>query len=233
MLGVGSRRTCDDIIKSGRVVVDGEHTADPARRVDPQKTRITIDGAPFGKPQRPLVLLMNKPTGVVSTVSDPEGRPTVVDLCKKYTRTKRLFPVGRLDINTTGLILLTNDGELCYRLTHPRFQIARTYQVRVRGLMNERKLAGLQKLASPSRRSRDDRSSVELLKQLNRESVLKITLREGRNRQVRRMCESVGLRVVKLRRIRFGPLTIRKLPLGAVRPLEKAEMDRLRRHVSD
>jgi 23S rRNA pseudouridine2605 synthase len=99
--------------------------------------------------------------------------------------------------------------------------------------MNERKLTGLQKFASPSRRSRHDRSSVEMLKQHNRESVLKITLREGRSRQVRRMCESVGLRVVKLRRVRFGPLTIRKLPLGAVRPLEKAEMDRLRRHVSD
>jgi pseudouridine synthase len=99
--------------------------------------------------------------------------------------------------------------------------------------MSEKKLVGLRKLASPSRRSRDDRSSVDLLKQLNRESVLKITLREGRNRQVRRMCESMGLRVVKLRRVRFGPLTIHGLPLGAVRPLEKAEMDRLRRHVSD
>ncbi len=233
MLGVGSRRTCDDIVKSGRVIVDGDHTADPSLRVDPRKTRITIDGVPFGKPQRPLVLVLNKPTGVVSTAKDPQGRPTVLDLCKKYTRTRRLFPVGRLDINTTGLILLTNDGELCYRLTHPRFQIARVYHVSVRGLMNERKLTGLQKFASPSRRSRHDRSSVEMLKQHNRESVLKITLREGRSRQVRRMCESLGLRVVKLRRVRFGPLTIRNLPLGAVRPLEKAEMDRLRRHVSD
>ena len=233
MLGVGSRRTCDDIVKSGRVIVDGDHTADPSLRVDPRKTRITIDGVPFGKPQRPLVLVLNKPTGVVSTAKDPQGRPTVLDLCKKYTRTRRLFPVGRLDINTTGLILLTNDGELCYRLTHPRFQIARVYHVSVRGLMNERKLTGLQRFASPSRRSRDDRSSVEMLKQHNRESVLKITLREGRSRQVRRMCESLGLRVVKLRRVRFGPLTIRNLPLGAVRPLEKAEMDRLRRHVSD
>jgi pseudouridine synthase len=233
MLGVGSRRSCDEIVTSGRVVVDGHRTTDPSVRVDPTKTRISIDNVPLRKPKRQLVLVLNKPAGVVSTVRDPEGRRTVLDLCRKYTRTRRLFPVGRLDINTTGLILLTNDGELCYRLTHPRFQIPRTYHVRVRGLMSEKKLVGLRKLASPSRRSRDDRSSVDLLKQLNRESVLKITLREGRNRQVRRMCESMGLRVVKLRRVRFGPLTIHGLPLGAVRPLEKAEMDRLRRHVSD
>jgi pseudouridine synthase len=220
-------------VTSGRVVVDGHRTTDPSVRVDPTKTRISIDNVPLRKPKRQLVLVLNKPAGVVSTVRDPEGRRTVLDLCRKYTRTRRLFPVGRLDINTTGLILLTNDGELCYRLTHPRFQIPRTYHVRVRGLMSEKKLVGLRKLASPSRRSRDDRSSVDLLKQLNRESVLKITLREGRNRQVRRMCESMGLRVVKLRRVRFGPLTIHGLPLGAVRPLEKAEMDRLRRHVSD
>jgi 23S rRNA pseudouridine2605 synthase len=233
MLGVGSRRSCDEIVLAGRVIVDGRRTTDPSVRVEPAKTRISLDGVPLGRPQRQFVLVLNKPTGVVSTVRDPQGRPTVVDLCKKYARGRRLFPVGRLDINTTGLILLTNDGELCYRLTHPRFETPRTYHVRVRGLINEKKLTGLRKLASPSRRSRDDRSSVEMLKQLNRESVLKITLREGRNRQVRRMCESVGLRVVKLRRVRFGPLTIRALPLGAVRPLEKAEMDRLRRHLSD
>jgi pseudouridine synthase len=204
---------------------------DLSTRVVPGVSRITIDRVSLGRPPRPLVLLLNKPTGVVSTVSDPFGRPTVLDMCKKYARSRRLFPIGRLDINTTGLILLTNDGELCYRLTHPRFEIARTYHVRVRGLINEKKLVGLRKLASPLHRSRNSRSSVELLKQLNRESVLNITLREGRNRQVRRMCESMGLRVVKLRRVRFGPLTVRGLPLGAVRPLEKAEMEGLRRLV--
>jgi len=232
MLGAGSRRRCDEMVLAGRVIVDGQRATDPSLRVDPEKARIRVDNVPFGRPQRPLVLLLNKPTGVVSTVADPMGRPTVIDLCKKYSRNRRLFPVGRLDVNTTGVILLTNDGELCYRLTHPRFQIQRTYHARVRGLMSEKKLIGLRKLASPSRRSRDDRTSVELLRQLNRESVLKITLREGRNRQVRRMCEAVGLRIVKLRRVQFGPLTTRKLPIGAVRPLEKAEMDRLTRLMS-
>ena len=233
MLGAGSRRRCDEMILAGRVTVDGQRIKDPSVRVKPGATRVTIDKAPLGQPQNALVLVLNKPTGVVSTVSDPFGRPTVIDLCGKYSRRKRLFPVGRLDVNTTGLILLTNDGELCYRLTHPRFQIPRTYHVRVRGTMSERKLIGLQKLVSAPSKSHDVRPSVELLKELPRESVLKITLREGRNRQVRRMCESFGLRVVKLRRVRFGPLTIRKLPMGSVRPLEKSEMERLWRHIGD
>lgn len=215
------------MIAAGRVSVDGKRVRDPSVRIDPSTARITLDGTKLGRPPSPLVLLLNKPTGVVSTAADPFGRPTVVDLCKKYTRSRRLFPVGRLDINTTGLILLTNDGELCYRLTHPRFGIARTYHVRVRGLVNDKKISGLRKLASPSRRSHDSQSTVELVKHLDRESILRITLREGRNRQVRRMCESFGLTVVRLRRVRFGPLTIRKLPLGAVRPLSKAELTRL------
>lgn len=227
MLGVASRRHCDEMIAAGRVSVDGKRVRDPSVRIDPSTARITLDGTKLGRPPSPLVLLLNKPTGVVSTAADPFGRPTVVDLCKKYTRSRRLFPVGRLDINTTGLILLTNDGELCYRLTHPRFGIARTYHVRVRGLVNDKKISGLRKLASPSRRSHDSQSTVELVKHLDRESILRITLREGRNRQVRRMCESFGLTVVRLRRVRFGPLTIRKLPLGAVRPLSKAELTRL------
>lgn len=229
MLGAGSRRTCDDIVTAGRVTVDGRRVQDPATRVIPGTSRVKLDNVELGDPPRSLVLVLNKPTGVVSTVTDPYGRPTVLDLCRRYTRARRLFPVGRLDVNTTGLILLTNDGNLCYRLTHPRFQIPKTYHVRVRGSMNEKKLVGLRKLAVGRHRVRDKRSSVELVKRLDRESILEITLHEGRNRQVRRMCETVGLRVVKLRRVRFGPLTIRKLPLGAVRPLEKREMERLER----
>jgi pseudouridine synthase len=231
MLGAGSRRACDEMVTSGRVTVDGQRVTDLSTRIAPGASQIHIDNVSLGQPPRPLVLILNKPAGVVSTVADPFGRPTVLELCKKYTRSRRLFPVGRLDFNTTGLILLTNDGALCYRLTHPRFRIPRTYHVRVRGVVDNKKLIGLRKLASSSRRSHENRFSVELLKQLQRESVLKITLREGRNRQVRRMCESMGLRIVKLRRVSFGPLTIRKLPLGAVRPLRKAEMEQLR-HVT-
>ncbi|MFH1754176.1 MAG: pseudouridine synthase [Candidatus Latescibacterota bacterium] len=173
---------------------------------------------------------MNKPTGVVSTSSDPMGRPTVVDICKKYANNKRLFPVGRLDINTTGVILLTDDGLLCYRLTHPRFHIPRTYQTHVRGIVTDAKMSKLNRLSESQPRGGPagiERRNVELIRQFNRESILRITLYEGKNRQVRRMCEAVGLRVVKLKRIRFGPVTIRKLPVGAVRPLTKKEIDNL------
>jgi 23S rRNA pseudouridine2605 synthase len=220
------------MVIAGRVTINGKPVTDPSLRVDPATARIRVDNQPLREPRRPLVLLFNKPTGVVSTVEDPQGRPTVMEFCKKYSRSRRLFPVGRLDVNTTGLLLLTDDGELCYRLTHPRFEIRRTYHVRVRGLMNVKKVEALQRMVSASGQARRDRSVVELVKQLPRESILRITLREGRNRQVHRMCESVGLRVIKLRRVQFGPLTIRHLPLGAVRPLRTDEVDELRRLVA-
>lgn len=228
MLGAGSRRSCDEIISAGRVEVDGRRVCDPATRVVPGLNRVTLDKAPLETPPRPVVLILNKPAGYVCTVSDPQGRPTILDLCKKYARRRRLFPVGRLDFNTTGLILLTNDGLLCYRLTHPRFQIARTYQVRAKGRFDERKLGILENVASRSRDAARRERCVEVVRRQDNDTILNITLREGRNRQVRKMCESVGLRVVKLRRTRFGPLTIRNLPLGSVRPLEKKELQKLR-----
>ena len=229
MLGVGSRRACDDIILAGRVVVDGRRVKEPGIQVVPGITRVSLDKSPLSNPPRRMVLLLNKPAGVMSTVSDPEGRPTVLDFCKRYARKRRLFPVGRLDFNSTGLILLTNDGSLCYRLTHPRFEIPRTYQVRVRGFMSPRKLARLTRMALESVRVKKPREPVAILKRGERESVLKITLHEGKNRQVRRMCETVGLRVVRLRRVGYGPISIRKLPLGSVRPLEPKELQSLER----
>ncbi|UCH82871.1 MAG: rRNA pseudouridine synthase [Candidatus Latescibacterota bacterium] len=228
MLGVGARRACDDIIVAGRVKVDNRTVRVVGTRVVPGQNRVSVDGVPVENPQRPVVVLLNKPLGVVSTVSDPLQRPTVVDLCRRYARKRRLYPVGRLDINTTGAILLTNDGMLCYRLTHPRYQISRIYVVRVRGLVNERKLNRLDKLAMPRRSSGAQWTGVRFAKEIGRESLLRITLREGRNRQVRKMCESVGLKVIQLKRVQFGPITIRKLPLGACRPLEKGELDKLK-----
>jgi len=245
MVGIAARRECDQIIAAGRVTVDGHRVTSPAVRVVPGVSRVSVDKTPIEKPTRPIVLILNKPTGVVSTASDPEGRPTVVDLCRGYGKRRRLFPVGRLDVNTTGLLLLTNDGMLCYRLTHPRFQIPRTYHVRVRGLVDPRRMTRLaRQLTVPGEAPRHRRaskrstsgparsspgSSVELIKEMGRESILKIVLHEGRNRQVRRMCEAVGLRVVKLKRVRFGPLSVRGLPLGAVRPLEPKELDKIYR----
>jgi 23S rRNA pseudouridine2605 synthase len=144
--------------------------------------------------------------------------------------------VGRLDVNTTGALLITNDGLLCYRLTHPKFEVPRTYVARVRGQVTAKGLARMRRMAHGATRgkakgSRDggDRGGVEVVKELGKVTVLKVSLREGRNRQVRRLCEAAGLRVVKLKRVSFGPLSVRKLPLGAVRPLERREIERLER----
>ncbi len=235
LVGVGSRRTCDEVIRAGRVSIDGKRIEEPGVSVTPGANRICIDGVALENPPHRIVMILNKPTGVVSTVSDPLGRPTVIDLCKRLARGKRIFPVGRLDINTTGAILLTNDGLLCYRLTHPRFKIPRTYYVRVRGSVTEKSVARLSHLAGaglsrqPGHRSG---TPVEFVGTAKGESILRVTLHEGKNRQVRKMCEDVGLRIIKLKRIRFGPVTIRKLPLGAVRFLEKRELELLDRITS-
>jgi 23S rRNA pseudouridine2605 synthase len=227
LIGLGSRRACDELIKSGRISVDSKKITSLATSIQPGENIVYLDGRPLEKPKTTTILVLNKPAGVVSTASDPEGRPTVIDLCKKIAKKKRLFPVGRLDINTSGVILLTNDGALCYRLTHPRFQIPRTYLARVRGAMSDKKIDKLNRLAGHGQAKNHSvgmRPKVEPVKQLKHESILRITLHEGKNRQVRKMCEAVGFRVVKLKRIRFGPVTIRKLPLGAVRPLHQREI---------
>jgi pseudouridine synthase len=229
-LGVAARRACDDLIAAGKVQVDGRRVTAPGTRVVPGVNSVSVDGVKLDKPARSLVLLFHKPTGVVSTVSDPQGRPTVMEFCKRYAKRRRLFPVGRLDVNTTGALLLTNDGLLCYRLTHPRFEIPRAYTVRVRGGFSEAKLERLRRMAKGDKRTASSRggpSSVDLVKRLDKVTILRITLVEGRNRQVRRMCEAVGLRVVKLKRTNFGPISIRNLPLGSVRPLTKRELDHL------
>ena len=230
-LGVGSRRGCDAIIAAGRVRIDGRIVRELGTRVVPGASAITVDGRAVARPPRRIVFLLHKPKGYVSTVSDPEGRPTVIDLIRPIARKHRLFPVGRLDVNTTGALLITNDGELCYRLTHPRFGIARVYQVRVRGDVSDAQIRRLFRLAKEGVRDveqpRATRPAVELVAQLEKEAVLKVTLLEGRNRQVRLMCEEVGLRVVALKRLSFGPISVRRLPLGAARPLERRELDRL------
>jgi 23S rRNA pseudouridine2605 synthase len=239
-LGVASRRACDAFIAAGRVRVDGRIVREPGTRVTPGESSIEVDGARLGSPPRRVVLILNKPKGFVSTVTDPEGRPTVLDLCGPMGKRQRLFPVGRLDVNTTGALLLTNDGFLCYRLTHPRFGIARVYQVRVRGELDESRLRRLEKMAAadarvarPARAAPGakqeprPRPSVEVVARLEKESVLRVTLLEGRNRQVRRMCEAVGLRVVALKRLSFGSISVRKMPVGAVRTLTTKELARL------
>jgi 23S rRNA pseudouridine2605 synthase len=207
-------------VRAGRVMVDGRPATDPARDVD-ESSRVEVDGRPVA-PEPHEVHMLNKPPGVVSTARDTHGRPTVVELVRSQ---RRLYPVGRLDADTTGLLLLTNDGELAERLTHPRYEVEKVYRARVeprrvpeRALRSLRAGVALEDgIASPARVRRLAKGEIE------------IAIREGRKRQVRRMLEAVGHRVVELERVAFGPLGLRGLEPGQSRRLTKAEVERLRR----
>ncbi|HWI70500.1 MAG TPA: pseudouridine synthase [Baekduia sp.] len=221
--GVASRRAAEEIIRDGRVKIGDETVTDPARDVD-GSLPVTVDGKAIHAPDERVVWMVHKPRGVVSTAKDTHNRPTVVAMVDAPGT--RLYPVGRLDADTTGLILLTDDGDLANRLTHPRYEVPKTYVAEV----------GRGGVAVPDQALRRLREGVELedgvtapagIRQL-RPGVLEITLREGRKRQIRRMCDAVGQPVAKLQRIAFGPLRLEGLGVGGVRRLSPAEVQRLR-----
>lgn len=217
--GVASRRASEDIIRAGRVRVDGATITDPGLDVG-SAAEVTVDGATVPTAPERVVYALNKPSGVLSTASDPQGRPTVVELVREPAR---LYPVGRLDIDTTGLILLTNDGELAHRLTHPRFEVEKTYRAvvanpPVREGALQRLREGVQLEDGPTAPARVKRVKAD---------TLELVLHEGRKRQVRRMCEQVGHPVRRLERIRLGPLALGALAPGAYRRLSAAEVGRL------
>jgi 23S rRNA pseudouridine2605 synthase len=216
--GVASRRAAEELIRAGRVTVGGETVTDPARDVGDEDV-ITFDDRPVAATEsvQRLVYAVNKPLGVVSTASDPQRRRTIVSLVPSNAR---LYPVGRLDVDTTGLILLTNDGDLAHRLTHPSFEVEKTYRARVDGgpvrdMALRRLRAGV--------RLEDGMTSPARVRRV-RPDVLELTIHEGRNRQIRRMCEAVGHRVRALERIRFGPLDLGSLAPGTSRQLTAAEI---------
>ncbi len=220
--GVASRRAAEEIVRAGRVTVGGETVLDPARDVD-EHSGVAVDGHPAEEAEERVVYLANKPAGVLSTASDPYGRPTVVGLVGERDG-RRLYPVGRLDADSTGIILLTNDGELANRLTHPRFQVAKTYRARVVGGPVGK--AALRVLRDGVELE-DGRTAPADVRSLGRDE-LEITIREGRNRQVRRMCEAVGHPVIALERVAFGQLRLDGLQQGSYRRLSDAEVKRLR-----
>ena len=216
--GVASRRKAEEIIGKGMVTVGGEVVTDPARNVEGGDD-VRVNGKPVAAETRE-VWMVNKPAGVVSTAREPGSRPAVVDLVETRAR---LYPVGRLDADSTGLLLLTNDGELANRLTHPRFEVSKTYRAQLRSAISDGEVARLRSgveledgLTAPAKVERLGSREIE------------IVLREGRNRQVRRMVEAVGNRVVALRRVRFGPLGLGGLKEGAARRLAGDEIARLR-----
>jgi 23S rRNA pseudouridine2605 synthase len=217
--GVASRRAAETIIRSGRVTVDGVTVQDPARDVSSEHT-VTLDGRPVCEESTRAVYVLNKPLGVVSTASDPQRRPTVVSLVASELR---LYPVGRLDIDTTGLLLLTNDGALAQRLTHPSFEVPRTYRaVLARPPILESALRSLREGVELE----DGPTAPAGVRRLAADTI-ELTIHEGRKRQVKRMCEHVGHPVRALQRVRFGPLELGALKPGEYRRLTAAELARL------
>jgi 23S rRNA pseudouridine2605 synthase len=218
--GVASRRSAEELIAAGRVRVDGVQVRDPARDVG-DENRVEVDGQVLSGPEARVVYAVHKPVGVLSTARDTHGRPTVVELVGEG---RRLYPVGRLDADSSGLILLTNDGELANRLTHPRYGVPKIYHARVGGgPVSPRALQmlrdGVQLEDGPTRSARVRRLRPDLLE---------LTIVEGRNRQVRRMCEAVGHPVIALERVRLGPVGLGDLKGGAHRRLSEAEVAKLR-----
>jgi len=222
--GVASRRKCEELIAAGRVKVNGEIIATPGRKVDPEHDRIEVDGKLIALPREHTYLLLNKPVGYVSTVRDPQGRPTVMDLVRT---SQRLYPVGRLDTESEGLLLLTDDGELTQRLTHPSYEHEKEYHLWVEGQPTARTLQHLRQgieledgFTWPA--------EVTILRHEAGGTWLRFVIHEGRKRQLRRMCQAVGHPVRRLIRVRMGPLILGDLPPGQHRPLTKEEQELLR-----
>jgi 23S rRNA pseudouridine2605 synthase len=218
--GVGSRRASEALIAAGRVRVNGE-VARLGDRADADTDRIEVDGAVIGVRAGLVHYLLNKPAGAVTTASDPQGRPTVVGLVPARPR---VFPVGRLDADTEGLLLLTNDGELAHRLTHPSFGVDKEYLAEVEGRPTRGALRRLREGVDL-----DDGPTAPAKVSVVGERLLRITIHEGRNRQVRRMCEAVGHPVRRLVRVRIGPIADRRLAPGEWRALERDEVRALER----
>jgi 23S rRNA pseudouridine2605 synthase len=219
--GVASRRAAETMIAAGRVSLDGELVTDPARDVG-EAAQVCVDGRPLSGPERRATYALHKPVGVLSTAKDTHGRATVLDLLPDEGL--RLYPVGRLDADSSGLILLSNDGELANRLTHPSFEVPKTYRARLAGrAVNADAVARLRKGVVLD----DGPTAAAQVRRIG-EHELELTIHEGRNRQVRRMIAAVGYQVLELRRVRFGPLRLGGLKQGEHRRLSEQELRALR-----
>ncbi|TPG73390.1 rRNA pseudouridine synthase [Brevibacillus laterosporus] len=223
--GVASRRSCEELIKQGRVKVNGQVITELGTKVNASVDQILVDNKSIAQEEHVYVLL-HKPTGVITSMSDPEGRKTVRDLIKQIPQ--RVYPVGRLDFDTSGLLIMTNDGELANRLAHPSFEMDKVYRAWVKGIPTSESVLRLAK----GIKLEDGMTSPGKAKILERDTnknraLLELTIHEGRNRQVRRMCQAIGHPVVTLQRIRISFLTLGNLGLGSYRFLQKEEVERL------
>jgi len=225
--GLGSRRACEDLIRSGRVTVAGATVTEVGRKVNLKTDRVLVDNESI-RPARPAYYMVNKPKGMLCTNRDPAGRPRVIDL---FPRTAgRVFPIGRLDENTVGLILVTNDGETSHRLAHPKFRVPKVYQVLVAGLPSPETLKQLRAGLYFS----DGQFKVDRIRKLGRRgrsTLLEVSLKEGRNREIRRLFARIGHKVMKLERVQFGPLKLRGVAVGHSRRLSREEVTLLKNYV--
>ncbi len=227
--GLCSRRKADEFILAGRVVVNGVPEVNPGRQVSPQDA-VAVDGRLLTGAQNFCYLMLYKPVQVVCTVSDPEGRPTVMDYLPEQLRKLRLYPVGRLDYFSEGLLLLTNDGQLAQRLTHPRHHQPKTYEVFVRGAVPEAALATMRRGMLLAEGEKLMPVKVDA-RPLQGRTLLRMVLHQGVNRQIRRMCRDLGLVILSLKRVAQGPLELKELAVGTARQLTQAEVAALKKSV--
>lgn len=224
--GLASRRQAEEMIAQGRVTVDGEVITQPGVKADPYLQRICLDGTPLKRQEALEYWLVHKPRGVVCTVKDPQGRQRVVDLLPPDAG--RVYPVGRLDRDSEGLVFLTNDGELANRLMHPRYEVSKTYKVWVQGLPTSQSLERLRQGVDIGDERPTSPARVHMKAGNPHRSKMTFMLNEGRKREIRRMCEAVGHPVTRLLRVALGPLKLGELPLGASRRLSTAEVRELK-----
>ncbi|MBE9521344.1 MAG: rRNA pseudouridine synthase [Proteobacteria bacterium] len=219
--GIASRRKAEELIRQGKVKVDGRVVTEMGIQVDPEHQRIEFNGKPVTVEEKKVYVLLHKPAGYVSTVHDPQGRPIVTELIKGIQ--ERIFPVGRLDLDTEGALLLTNDGELAQKILHPSHEVNKTYRATVKGKPSKKKVEMLRRGIDIDGRKTWP-ALVKLLSAGSRETTLQITIHEGRKRQVRKMCEAVGHPVLKLKRIAYGKLKLGNLAPGKFRFLSKKDL---------
>ena len=226
--GVASRRLAEDWIRAGRVAVNGQVVTEMGVKIEADRDKIEVDGRPVRPPAAPVTVMLHKPYGYISSTHDPQGRRVVTDLLKDAFK-ERLYPVGRLDYDATGLLLLTNDGDLAYRLTHPGYQVPRVYRVTVAGDVTPETLGRLTEGVNVG--DRTVTALVEVKKRESGRTVLELVLREGRYHLVKRLLLHVGHPVLKLKRIAFGPLHLGTLPRGDFRMLSREEIEALKTKV--
>lgn len=226
--GVDSRRACEKLIAQGRVQVNGQVVTIQGTKVDPAVDQVTVDGKKVTIEEKSIYVLLNKPVGYVSTVKDPQNRPTVIDLLQDVQ--ERVFPIGRLDYETEGLLLLTNDGELSYRMTHPKFKVVKTYIATIQGCVSSEKLDQLRN-GVMLEDGKTKPAKIKVIRQGKYRTTIEIKIFEGRNRQIRRMCKVIGHPVLELRRTSVDKLTLEGVATGEYRYLNQDEILQLRAKV--